>query len=91
MNPRVASGMPDQNPREPEPARLEETVAFLERDGESLRRRTDELELAFHKLLQRLDRIEGRIRDLNEQLRESDPGLEPPPHSAGPDVPRDPL
>jgi len=88
--------MSDQDPREPEPARpdpapFEETVAFLEREGESLRKRTDELELAFYKFQQRLDRIEGRIRDLSEQLKESDPGLEPPPHSAGPDLPRDPI
>jgi len=71
--------------------RLHENMGHLERDGASLKDQVEELGIAFYKIEQRLARLESRLVNIHERLEQPDPGLEPPPHSAGPDIPRDPI
>lgn len=69
----------------------DEALAFLERESATLKRQLEEFSMAVFKLDQRIDTLERRLLDLNERLPSDDPGLVPPPHSAGPDVPKDPI
>ena len=70
---------------------LEESIGFLEVDNGRAREQFDELSKAVHELSTRMQRLESRLVDLNSRLESSDPGLVAPPHSAGPDISRDPL
>ncbi len=70
---------------------LEETLGFLELQNGRSQEQFDELSKAVHELGKRMQRLESRLVDLNDRLESQDPGLVPPPHSAGPDIPRDPL
>ena len=70
---------------------LEETVGYLEVDRDRAREQFDELSKAVHELSTRMQRLESRMIDLNTRLETPDPGLVAPPHSAGPDITRDPL
>lgn len=81
--------MPDQ----PDPQRiqkLEETVAHNDHLTNALSVEIHELNKTVLQLVSRLSRLESRLIDLNAKLAD-DPGLVPPPHSAGPDIPREPL
>lgn len=72
--------------------RLEEDRAFEERRSEQLSGEIAELGRRVLELAQRLERLEGRMESMNNRVGElTDAGVVPPPHSAGPDVPRDPL
>ena len=70
---------------------LEESLGFIEVDSSRSREQMEELSKAVHELSIRMQRLESRLIDLNDRIETQDPGLVPPPHSAGPDVPRDPL
>lgn len=69
----------------------DESIAFLERQSETLRKQLEEFSMVVYRLDQRIDTLERRLVDLNERVPGEDPGLVPPPHSAGPDVPKDPI
>lgn len=71
--------------------KLEEAVGYLEVDGTRAREQFDELSKAVHELSSRMQRLEARMMDLNSRIETPDPGLVAPPHSAGPDITRDPL
>ena len=71
--------------------KLEESLGFIEHDGTKLRDQIDDLSRAVFDLTQRLDSLETRLVELRDQVGTEDRGLEPPPHSAGPDIPREPL
>jgi septal ring factor EnvC (AmiA/AmiB activator) len=82
------------SPNNHDPERLnqiEESIGYLEVDGSRAREQFDELSKAMHELSTRMQRLESRIIDLNNRLETPDPGLVAPPHSAGPDITRDPL
>jgi len=70
---------------------LEESLGYLEVDGGRAREQFDVLSKAVHELSGRMQRLESRLMDLNNRIETPDPGLVAPPHSAGPDIPRDPL
>jgi uncharacterized coiled-coil protein SlyX len=70
---------------------LEEALGFLEVQNGRSKEQFEELNKVVHELGARMQRLESRLIDLNERLETQDPGLVPPPHSAGPDIPRDPL
>ncbi|MBL4590353.1 MAG: SlyX family protein [Phycisphaerales bacterium] len=70
--------------------KLEETIAFSEHTTAELNGEIRLLNTTVLNLVRRLASIEGRLVDLNNRLQD-DPGDVPPPHSAGPDIPRDPL
>lgn len=75
-------------------SRLEESLGYLENDTSRSRDQFDELSKAVHELSSRMQRLESRLMDLHTRIEsgdQTDPGLVPPPHSAGPDIPRDPL
>lgn len=84
---------------QPEPAsndrdrlnHIEESMGYLERDGSRAREQFDLLSKAIHELGGRMERLESRMMDLNHRIETADPGVVAPPHSAGPDIPRDPL
>jgi uncharacterized coiled-coil protein SlyX len=69
--------------------RLEETVMFTDQTAEALGGEVRAISRSIEALARRLERLESRLTEIAN--READPGLEPPPHSAGPDIPRDPL
>lgn len=69
--------------------RLEETAMFADQTSEALGDEIRSIVKSIEALARRLGALESRLTELAE--REQDPGLEPPPHSAGPDIPRDPL
>ncbi len=69
--------------------RLEETAMFTDQTNEAL---SDEIRIiakSIETLVRRLGALETRLTQIAD--REQEPGLEPPPHSAGPDISRDPL
>ncbi len=70
---------------------LEEALGFLELQNGRSKEQFEELNKVVHELGARMQRLESRLIDLNDRLETQDPGLVPPPHSAGPDIPRDPL
>ena len=71
--------------------KLEESLGYIEHDGSKLRDQIEELSKAVFSLTQRLDTLESRLVELRDRVGTEDRGLEPPPHSAGPDIPREPL
>lgn len=70
--------------------RLEHASGYAERHIEILSAEIAEMNKSVMVLTKRLAQIETRLVDLNDRVGE-DPGNVPPPHSAGPDIPRDPL
>lgn len=77
----------------PDPQRiqqLEESVAHNDHLTNALSSEIHELNKTVLQLVSRLARLESRLVDLNSKLAD-DPGQVPPPHSAGPDIPREPL
>ncbi len=72
---------------------IEESLGYLEIDNTRAREQFDVLSKAVHELSGRMERLESRLMDLNSRLdqAESDPGVVALPHSAGPDISRDPL
>lgn len=70
---------------------IEESMGYLELDGSRAREQFDVLSKAIHELGGRMERLESRMLDLNHRIETADPGVVAPPHSAGPDITRDPL
>ena len=69
--------------------RLEEAAMFADQTSEALGDELRRMLKAVEALTRRLETLESRLTELAE--REQDPGLEPPPHSAGPDISREPI
>lgn len=70
--------------------RLEHAMGFADRHVEVLSEEVVELNKAMSMMTRRIERLESRLVEINEKVGEAPPNV-PPPHSAGPDVPRDPL
>lgn len=69
---------------------LEHAAGFAERHIDILSAEVAELNKAMTAMARRLERLESRLTELNDKVGEAPPDV-PPPHSAGPDVPREPL
>jgi len=81
---------PDEN--SPRLDTLEESLAYTERQNEQLNEAVTDLGRRVVELTERMQRVEARLGTLTDRLGEmEDRGLEPPPHSAGPDMPKEPL
>lgn len=65
-------------------------MGFADRHVEVLSEEVVELNKAMSMMTRRIERLESRLVEINEKVGEAPPNV-PPPHSAGPDVPRDPL
>jgi uncharacterized coiled-coil protein SlyX len=70
--------------------RLEEATGFSDRQIEVLSGEIAEINKAVLGLTRRLAHIEARLSELNDRVGE-DAGQVPPPHSAGPDFPKERL
>tara|TARA_R110000782_G_scaffold57258_16_gene119703 strand:- start:7071 stop:7343 length:273 start_codon:yes stop_codon:yes gene_type:complete len=70
--------------------RLEETVGFVDHVSGQLSGEIAAINREVAGLARRLAVLERRLTELNDSITEAAPVV-PPPHSAGPDVPRDPL
>ena len=70
--------------------RLEEAVGFADHTTQQLSTEIAALNREVSGLARRLASLERRLTELNDTITEAAPVV-PPPHSAGPDVPRDPL
>jgi len=88
--------MSDQNPKQATGGQgqrieqLEHAAGYAERHIDLLSGEVAEINKAMSEMQTRLNRLESRLVDLHERVND-DPGNVPPPHSAGPDVPREPL
>jgi uncharacterized coiled-coil protein SlyX len=78
---------PDQNQRV---ERLEHAAGYADRHIEILSGEVAQLNRALSSVVLRLERLESRLIELNSKVGEEPPHV-PPPHSAGPDFPKDPL
>ena len=70
--------------------KLELSAGFAERHIEVLSEEIAQLNKAMATMVRRLERLESRLIEINDKVGEAPP-MVPPPHSAGPDVSRDPL
>jgi len=70
--------------------KLEESAGYSDHHIEILSGEIAELNKAMLGLTRRFAHIEARLSELNNRVGEEVPNV-PPPHSAGPDIPRDPL
>ncbi len=70
--------------------KLEESAGYSDHHIEILSGEIAELNKAMLGLTRRFAHIEARLSELNNRVGEEMPNV-PPPHSAGPDIPRDPL
>jgi uncharacterized coiled-coil protein SlyX len=70
--------------------KLELSAGYAERNIDVLSGEIAQLNKAMSMLTLRLERLESRIIEINDKVGEAPPVV-PPPHSAGPDVPREPL
>lgn len=70
--------------------RLEETVGFVDHVSGQLSGEIAAINREVAGLARRLATLERRLTELNDSITDAAPVV-PPPHSAGPDVPRDPL
>ncbi len=69
---------------------LEEAIGFSGRQIEILSDEVAQINQMMLVLSRRFTQLEARLSELNHRVAE-DPGNVPPPHSAGPDVSKDPL
>lgn len=70
--------------------RLEEAVAFVDHTSSQLSAEIAAISREIAALSRRLTALEKQMLDLTDAVTEAPPVV-PPPHSAGPDVPKDPL
>lgn len=70
--------------------RLEESLGFIDHTSGQLSREIATLGNEVTGLSRRLAALERRLTELNNTITDTPPHV-PPPHSAGPDVSRDPL
>lgn len=83
--------MPDnQNQLGQRVEQLEHASGFADRHIEILSGEVAQLNKAIVLLTTRIQRLESRLVELNSKVGEEPPHV-PPPHSAGPDIPREPL
>jgi len=82
--------MSTHEPGERRLERLEHVSGYSERNIEILSGEVAELNRIISALTKRLSQLESRLIELNERVGEEPPNV-PPPHSAGPDIPKDPL
>jgi uncharacterized coiled-coil protein SlyX len=83
--------MSDQPPNQAERIQnLEESTGYMDRHIEILSGEIADMNKAVLGLTRRFAQIEARLSEINDRVSE-DPGNVPPPHSAGPDIPKDPL
>ena len=71
--------------------KLEENAGYADRHIELLSSELAQINQAMTLLNRRFTIIESRLSELNDRVGGEDAGQVPPPHSAGPDIPRDPL
>ncbi|MCC5824339.1 MAG: SlyX family protein [Phycisphaerales bacterium] len=82
-----------ENRPQPDPdrlTRLEEAVGFIDHTANQLSGEIAALNREVAHLTRRLESLERRLGELHDAVVDAPPVV-PPPHSAGPDVPRDPL
>jgi uncharacterized coiled-coil protein SlyX len=70
--------------------KLELAAGYAEHHIEVLSGEIAQLNKTVATLVGRLERLESRLIEINDKVGEAPP-MVPPPHSAGPDVPREPL
>ena len=70
--------------------KLEESVGYSDHTIDQLSSEIARVNQAVLSLSRRLIHLESRLSELNDRVGEDIPNL-PPPHSAGPDIPREPL
>lgn len=70
--------------------RLEESSGYADHNIEILSAEIAQINKAVLGLTRRFAQIEARLTEINDRVGEDVPNV-PPPHSAGPDIPRDPL
>lgn len=70
--------------------RLELAAGYAERHIEILSGEVTQLNKTLAMMTMRIQRLESRLIELNSKVSEEPPHV-PPPHSAGPDIPKDPL
>lgn len=83
----VAPPGPDDNARV---TRLEEAVGFIDHASGQLGREVAAVNREVALLSRRLELLERRLLDVANGVGEAPP-MTPPPHSAGPDISREPL
>jgi len=84
--------MPTPNELERRITDLEQAHAFAERQNEQLNESLTEIGQRVMSLVARVKKLETRLEGVADRVGEfTDRGVEAPPHSAGPDVSRDPL
>lgn len=71
--------------------KLEENAGYADRHIEVLSAELAQINQAMVLLSRRFTMIESRLSELNDRVGSEDAGQVPPPHSAGPDIPREPL
>tara|TARA_R110002073_G_scaffold1715_3_gene12383 strand:+ start:139253 stop:139516 length:264 start_codon:yes stop_codon:yes gene_type:complete len=70
--------------------KLEETSGYADRHIEILSAEIAQMNKVVLEMSRRLMQLESRLSELNDRVSD-DPGNVPPPHSAGPDIPKEPL
>lgn len=70
--------------------KLELATGYADRSIEVLSDEVAQLNKAMAAMMRRIERLESRLIEINDKVGETPP-MVPPPHSAGPDVPREPL
>lgn len=81
---------PDQTHQEQRIEKLELASGYTEHHIEVLSGEIAQLNKTVATLSRRLGLLESRLTEINDKVGEAPP-MVPPPHSAGPDVPREPL
>jgi uncharacterized coiled-coil protein SlyX len=70
---------------------LQEALGYIEHHNETLSSEIAQLNRTVAQLARRYAMLEARLSEINNRVVDQDPGNVPPPHSAGPDIPKDPL
>ena len=83
-------GMGEDQQHQQRLERLEHAAGYADRHIEILSGEVAELNKALMSMARRMERLESRLIEINDKVGEAPPNV-PPPHSAGPDVPREPL
>ncbi len=70
--------------------KLEESSGYTDHHIEILSGEIAQINKAMLGLTRRFSQIEARLSEISDRVGEDAPNV-PPPHSAGPDIPKDPL
>jgi len=82
--------MSDETQNQDRIHKLEESVGFQDHTLGILSNEVTEINKLMIALSRRLAALESRLSEIDDRVGD-DPGNVPPPHSAGPDIPKDPL